>query len=63
MKLKSFFNIALICVITITFLGYGYAQEKKVNLALNMKVEASSEISEYPASNIVDGKLLGNPNG
>lgn len=57
MKFKSFFNKAFICVITIAFLGHGYAQEKKVNLALNMKVEASSEISEYPASNIVDGKI------
>lgn len=57
MKLKLFFNKVLICVITLVFLGYGYAQEKKVNLALNMKVEASSEMSEYPVSNIVDGKI------
>jgi hypothetical protein len=57
MKLKSSFNIVLICVVYLVFLGQGYAQEKKVNLALNMKVEASSEMPEYPASNIVDGKI------
>ena len=57
MKFKIFFNKILICVISLIFLGNVYAQEKKVNLALNKKVQATSETPEYPVNNIVDGKI------
>ncbi|GHB86701.1 discoidin domain-containing protein [Persicitalea jodogahamensis] len=58
MKLKlalarSFVAFALI----LASLTSGYSQEKKVNLALNAEVLASSEAPGYPAKNIADGKI------
>ncbi len=57
MKLKTFFSLFIAFSILTAFLNQGVAQEKNVNIALGMKVNASSELAEYPASNIVDGKI------
>lgn len=57
MKLKTFFPLFITYSIFTVFFNQGLAQEKTTNIALGMQVQASSELAEYPASNIVDGKI------
>lgn len=57
MKLKSFLFIFIFYSVLVAFLNQGLAQNKNVNVALDMKVQVSSELGEYPASKIVDGKI------
>ncbi len=57
MKFKSFSYIFLTYIFFIACLNQGFAQDVNVNLALGMKVQATSEYDEYPASNIVDDKI------
>jgi hypothetical protein len=57
MKLKPSFCIFITYSFIIAFLNQGFAQEKNVNIAIGMRVQASSELAEYPSRNIVDGKI------
>ena len=56
MKLKYNYTFYL-CFITLVFLGEVNAQQETVNLALNKRIEASSEMADYPAGNMIDGEI------
>lgn len=57
MSIKTIGSKTFFCLLLAILVNPMFSQDKIINLALGKKVQASSEQAEYPASNIVDGKI------